>query len=686
MYRSYLHILCILHLFIGNIGFSEEETTLDATWKTRTEARALTLDIPAPRGQIVDHRGYPLAHSEVAYRVAFQFPFFKEASDEKIIKYAQERLKKANQKFNKTWTLREKHILDHYKNRRWLPLLLPRSIINQELPSEENLKNDGLQLFPVYRRYYPEKSTASHILGHVGLVRRLSKGPIDIGEPLFEETMGREGIEKAFNDKLVGKPGEINILFDTDGTKLSEELTKQPKPGNNIVTTLNRDFQVYAKTALRKSVKSGAAVLLNAQNGDILAMASEPSFQPGKFSEGISTADYKEILEDPLKPLFPRAFTGAYPPASTFKIIVGMAALEAGVISPWSEFDCPPHIWIGNRKFKNWNKKHEGTLDIHGAIRRSCNTWFYKVGIKTGSDNIASMASRLGFGESLGLPIPGGIRGNIPDHAQSIRKRGHKLSHGDVANISIGQSTVSASPLQVARAMAAVGTGYFVPELRLVKQIQDVNQNVIEYFPPAQPKSLNVESRTLKAVQRGMHEVVHAGNGTGKGASISSAVVAGKTGTAQWLTSEKRNLAWFAGYVPADNPQFAFAVLYEGSKGENVSGGGKAAPIVREILEKVYSDLANNPALRKEFANTEQYKEAVSGTPEIESDPPKAIGIDSFDEDKPEKPVPSAMPMPEINQPAPVQQKPITQNQPQAQPVPQEKPKKKGIFRRIFGR
>jgi penicillin-binding protein 2 len=216
------------------------------------------------------------------------------------------------------------------------------------------------------------------------------------------------------------------------------------------------------------------------------------------------------------------------------------------------------------------------------AIKRSCNTWFYQVGRKTGAEQFLSVARRLGFGEQTGIPIAGEEAGRMPDEAT------YSVT---VANLSIGQGALSATPLQVARAMAAVADGSVARVPRLVLQVQDLHNQVIDSFPVEVRNNLNLSKETLDTVRKGMWEVVNAGGGTGGRAAIKFCEVAGKTGTGEWrVDGDDRRVAWFAGYLPADDPKLAFAVLYEGGPGETVSGGRIAAPIVHDVFTKIYEN------------------------------------------------------------------------------------------------
>jgi penicillin-binding protein 2 len=223
-------------------------------------------------------------------------------------------------------------------------------------------------------------------------------------------------------------------------------------------------------------------------------------------------------------------------------------------------------------------------MNVITAIKRSCNTWFYQAALATGADPISQMAFRLGFGERTGIPLRGENKGYVPTNSD------HKILGGELANISIGQGTVAATPLQVCQAMAAIADGNNMPQPRLVKQVQTISEVVVEAFEPKVRKQINLRPDSRDAVVKGMVAVVSGSGGTGHAVAIKQAQIAGKTGTAQWKINQDRNLAWFTGFLPASQPILAFALVYEGSPGEKVSGGGSAAPIVNEVLRKFYEN------------------------------------------------------------------------------------------------
>jgi len=407
------------------------------------------------------------------------------------------------------------------------------------------------------------------------------------GDPLWAITQGRAGLEVAYDTDLEGTMGEVNLLFDTNGTQLAEEMVKRPVPGHNVITTLDAEMQATAERLLKSTGRNGAFVVLDAQNGDVIALASWPCYDLNEWIPVMTTARYKELTDDPSTPLIPRAYQGLYPPASAFKLPVALAALESGTITENDYFGCPAGLQIGNLWKKNWNKKGEGSMNVIDAIKRSCSTWFYTVGMKTGADTIAATAHQLGFGAKTGLPLASEQSGVVPNSAWA-KERGFQLYSGHVANMAIGQGDVLSTPIQVARMAAALGNGSVVPRARLVQQIQDVHGRVVRFFPPEIHSTLVVDKHNLDLVRQGMIAVVNGGGGTASAARNRYVTLAGKTGTGEWAEKKNTRLAWFAGFVPAEAPRFAFAVVIEGRPGETIGGGKVAAPLVGEMFNAFY--------------------------------------------------------------------------------------------------
>ncbi len=571
--------------------------SITPTWETQTDARTVYFEVPAPRGQIVDRNGLPLAQSRLGYHLDLAFPSGgPEMSDVQVVNYVKPQLVAAQGLLRRPLELSTTEVLEHYKNRRMVPLDLAQYLSAEEVERLRPLLQAPLSLRPVYLRHYPQGAVAGHLVGYVGKTGGTPHGPLQPNEPMWPNLEGREGLELAFNDALTGKNGSLNLTFDGKGNKTSERVLSAPVPGKTVVTTLDLNLQRMCEDLLAKGGKPGAMVFIDPNNGDVLAMASWPSFDPNLFVPAISPAEFNKLNNDPRNPLIPRAFRASYPAGSTYKVMVGAAALQSRTISPDDTFPGPPEMTIGNIVMHNWKKKHAGDLNFAEALTQSCDTWFYQVGIKTGADKLTDWGRRFGFGTKTGLPVRDEEKGCLPDNDYMRRVHKRKLLDGDLANLSIGQGDLLVTPVQMAQATATVANGGMFYQLRLVKQIQDLNGDITGGYPVQPRRNLGLSEDVMEAIKDGMVGVIEDGNGTAHQARVPNVEVAGKTGTAQWGAGNKhrersRTAAWFIGFAPADKPKYAFAVCVEGAAGDNsVHGGTAAAPMAGKALRELFKE------------------------------------------------------------------------------------------------
>lgn len=564
----------------------------NASLFTQKNARTMTLTIPAPRGLILDRKGRPFAQTKMGYYLALDFTQLgpiKEVAE--AVVWAQAKIAESNQLSGGEISLSEKKLTRYYKNRRWIPRVVSQVFNEKKAKALEKNLPEGLVILPTYLRVYPQKKIAGHMVGYVQTKKALDDGPIAHGDPIFKSVEGRTGFEKIFDEELRGVPGVKKVIFDGDGNKVLEESIRRPQPGGTIVTTLDLDWQKHAEFVLKHGTRRGAMVIIDVRTGEIPAMASRPSYDPNEFIPYITSKRFKELSEDPAAPLFARAYQSEYPPASTFKPIVGLAAISNGVIHANSTIDSPYKIKIGSKWFRNHSKGNLGRISLNSALARSANPFFYRLGIMTGPQTFLSAARRLGYGSKTGLPLFGEKPGMAPTNQWILEKHGRPTTDGDSAILAIGQGDLTSTPLQVAQGMAGIANGEALLQLRLVKQIQDFHGRVIEAPAPQKRNELSFSPEAINAVKRGMRNVVHASYGTGKKGDLGFTTMCGKTGTAQWIPAKKQRLAWFAGFLPVDNPRYAFAVVYEGSPGQNVSGGKQAAPMIRRFFKKFQGEI-----------------------------------------------------------------------------------------------
>ncbi|MEI8234426.1 MAG: penicillin-binding protein 2 [Verrucomicrobiota bacterium] len=589
MFRRIVFLSCLVSL-CGPLWAQEE--AIKPAWLTEKFARTYTLKIPAPRGQIVDRNGEPLAVTRVCQNLAVGFPTPLDYSDAKAVAFARGEIEKAERLTGRKITISDKAIERHYRNRGILPLDILQDVSSADQAALKGKMGDGLVLHPMYVRSYPNGALAAHILGYAGRSGPIPDGPVDNNEPLWADAEGRDGLEAAFNEQLTGKPGQITLHFDARGKKDYEKVTVPPQPGYNVVTTLDIRLQRLCEKALERGVKRGALVFLDPNTGDILAMASWPSYDPNVFIPAITAEQFKALNDNPNHPLIPRAFRSAYPPGSTFKTFVGLAALESGTIKPEDEFAGPPSMQVGNIVMRNWKKTDAGMLTLAEALEQSCDTWFYQVGIKTGSKPLVEWAQRFGFGVKTGIPLRSEADGLVPTSDYLKKKEGRRFTDGDLANFSIGQGFLLVTPLQMAQAMGAVGNGGTFYQTRLVLQVQGLDDKIITGYDVRIKDQVEINPDHLAALKKGLIDVVTGGHATGSRAEVENVEVAGKTGTAEWgPKTAGRNAAWFTGFAPADVPKYAFAALYESDVNQkNSHGGTVAAPLVGQVLKELFKD------------------------------------------------------------------------------------------------
>ena len=585
-----------------------EEETIVPTFETQKLARTYILDVPAPRGQITDRNGEPLAQNRFSYNLAINFPTPLDFSDAQALNFAREKIDGTARLIGRKLKIPDDAILRHYHNRGIMPMEIAQNLSQLEYEQIKNSPPPGVIVRPIYVRVYPNGKVAGQIIGYTGKTGRNPDGIVDNHETLWPETEGREGLEQTFNEMLTGKHGEYKLTFDKDGRKTSEKLITPPEPGYNVVTTLDLRLQQLAEKALEAKAKRGAIVVIDPNNGDILALASWPTYDPNLFVPSISPEQLKLLQDDKDIPLLPRAYRSSYPPGSTFKVAVGIAALESRAVYPDDQYECVPAIQIGNVTFHNWKKGNRGALNFVQALTESCDTWFYQVGIRTGAQPIIDWALALGFGAKCGIPLRSEAEGRVPNDEFMKATHGRKLLNGDIANMSIGQGDTQVTPLQMAQAMGVVANGGTLYQTRLVQQVQTFDNQIVTAYQVRAKRTLNLSSETLDELHTGMLDVVNGAGGTAHQASLDNAEVAGKTGTAQWGPKNKeRTAAWFAGFLPADHPEFVGLVVLDDaktSKPELNYGGLVAGPIFSRIAEKAarYLDLAPQPDLIKPTA------------------------------------------------------------------------------------
>ncbi len=449
----------------------------------------------------------------------------------------------------------------------------------------------GVRVVHAFARVYPDGDQFAHLLGYVGAPTpeqyKLDKEPLLIF-PGFR--IGKDGIERHEDKALRGKAGAQRVEITARGQVVRELDMQGATPGESLKLTIDRDLQNYA--ARRLGDNSASVIVIDCQTGDVLTMLSMPAYDPNLFSTRISTALWKDLQENDHHPLLNKSAMGLYPPGSTFKMVTALAALDAGV-TPDQGVRCSGKYKLGNNIWHCHSRRGHGFVDMHTALPKSCDVYFYTYGRQIGIDAIAAMARRLGLGQKYDLPLAGQAAGIVPDTAWKQKRYDRDWNVGETLNTSIGQGYLIVNPLQLAVMTARVASGRAVmPRLLLP-----------EGAAPPEFQPLGIPEDYLAIVRQGMIDVVNSGFGTAHAARspIPGIRIAGKTGTAQVrrITAEERrhgvrrneSLPWkqrdhalFVAFAPADEPRYAVSVIIE----HGIAGGKYAAPIARDVLTYLF--------------------------------------------------------------------------------------------------
>ena len=441
------------------------------------------------------------------------------------------------------------------------------------------------------KRDYRQPDLAGHVLGYLGEITdaQLKSGRF----PTYKmgDYLGRAGLEASWEDVLRGQQGSRRIEVDAYGRELGSLDEKLSIPGANVQLTLDTRLQQVAENILQDKV--GAIVALDPRNGKILALASSPTFSQEAFQPGVKSEEYQKIIEDKNHPLIDRAIRGQYPPGSTFKIVMAVAGLEEGVVTPDTVVHCRGFIHVGNHDFHCWRRRGHGDVNLYQALMHSCDIYFYEVGRRLGVERIDKWCKRFGLGTSSNLRLGGEMPGLVGSPAWKKTRFKASWQEGDTLSLAIGQGYNLATPLQVARMAATLANGGTLYEPQLVEKVETPAGEVLQQFHPIVQGHLEAGPANLALVRKGLVAVVR--NGTGQRAYLDNVEVAGKTGTSQVVSLERekadkqvrkyRNHAWFVAYAPADDPEVVVSVIIE----HGGQGGEVAAPLARRFLASYFS-------------------------------------------------------------------------------------------------
>jgi penicillin-binding protein 2 len=544
-----------------------------------------------PRGRILDRYGVPIADNQQNYRVV-------------LVREQARDVKATLDSLSGTVELSEydyeRILREALRKRAFVPVAVKDFLSWEQVSRIEVNAPDlpGVSIEVGRTRSYPRSESMTHILGYVAAVSEREQ----TGDPLLELPdfrIGKQGIEKEYDLQLRGSAGNSHLEVNALGRVIREVKREEGKPGKDLVLTVDAELQKFTHERLMGE-RGAAAVVMDVENGDVLALASVPSYDPNLFNKGLTGAAWHALINDSLAPLTNKAIAGQYAPGSTFKMMVALAGLESG-ISPLDTAYCPGFLRLGNARFHCWKRGGHGRVDMYDGIKRSCDVFFYELARKVGIDRIAEMANRFGLGAPVGIDLPGERGGMIPTRAWKKATLGEPWQGGETLVSAIGQGFVLSTPLQLAVMVARIANGGYAVTPRLTRLTGDKSDkkpddpaDTASAFP-----SLGISEASMRVIHTAMDLVSNNPRGTAYRARIKEEgwELAGKTGTSQVrritmaeraagivknkdLPWRRRDHALFVAYAPVHRPRYACAVVVE-----HGGGGSKvAAPIVRDIL------------------------------------------------------------------------------------------------------
>ncbi|GGG81296.1 peptidoglycan glycosyltransferase [Salipiger pallidus] len=589
--------------FAGALGLRMRYMQVDQADEFRLLAEENRINIhliPPSRGRIFDRNGQTIAENEPTYRITMRR---EDAGD----------LEDTVARLAQLVDLDEASVARALEEMRTSPPFLQVTVADRVSWEEISRVAVNAPALPGVTpevglsRFYPQHETFAHVVGYVGPVSERDLEKYEDPEPVLRIPrfqIGKVGIETKFEEQLRGGAGAKRVEVNAVGRVMRELDRREGTAGDDLQLTLDSELQDYIKARLGH--ESASAVVMDVESGDILAIASSPSYDPNKFVRGISVADYSVLRENNHRPLASKTVQDAYPPGSTFKIITALAGLEAGVIGPDDTAYCPGHLELGSRRFHCWKRSGHGRVNLEQSLRDSCDVYYYELAMKVGIENIAAMGRKMGLGSAPDVPMSAVTSGLMPDKDWKRRERGAEWLVGDTVNASIGQGFVLTSPLQQAIMTARLATGRKI-EPRLVRSIGGQDTPITGGEP------LDIDPLHLRYVRKGMDSVVNSSRGTARRSRIvaDGMQMAGKTGTSQVRNRvvrnsdvpwEERDHALFISYAPVVNPRIAVAVVIEHGGG----GSSAAAPVARDImLQALYNGtppLEAYPASEREGA------------------------------------------------------------------------------------
>jgi len=554
----------------------------------RNRIRYVSID--PPRGTLYDRNGVMLVDNRPAFTVSV---LRQELDDRESLFANLSRLLDVDpQQLEERWL--GGRSLPRYQP---LPLLVDVGREAMEKVQENNVDLPGVLIEVKPLRNYPRGEFAAHLFGYLGEVTEDELRSDEFSSYRGGDLVGKTGLEQLLEKDLRGEEGIKRLEVNVKGRELRQVTTRDPLPGHRVYLTLDANLQAATEAAFGD--QSGAVVALDVHSGKVLALVSRPSYDPARFARGISSEEWLALVENPRHPLQNKVLRGQYPPGSTFKVAVALAALDAGVAGPGTAVDCNGTFKLGSYEFRCWKKEGHGRTNLEKALKESCDVWFYRVGLDLGIDRIAAAAHQLGLGQPLGFPFGNERGGLIPDRAWKKQRFKTSWYDGETVIAAIGQGFDLATPLQLAAMTAAVANGGTVWKPQVVERIETLEGEQV--FAPQLEKVTETawSEAHLKIVRKAMAAVVNEPGGTAWRSHLNEVRFAGKTGTAQVVRRKSdddeeddleaipyrfRDHALFVAFAPVDDPQIAVAVVVE----HGGHGSSAAAPVAKAMFEAYF--------------------------------------------------------------------------------------------------
>ena len=524
----------------------------------------------APRGEVYDQQGKLL----ITNRPSVNFSVIPaEIDDYHLLSY----------ELSSVIPLEVSHITEKIRQLRQNPFqaqTIKRDLEKEQIIAieEQKYKFKGTLLTVQPERKYLYQDLAAHVLGYVNEISEEELKMSRYANLTGGDIVGKNGLERYYDSYLRGEKGSKEVEVDALGREIATLQLQEPIAGNDIYLTLNSALQQYAQNLML--AQKGAIVVSEPNTGKILAMVSQPSYDPNLFTQQISIDQWQEIAQNKENILCNRNIQGIYPPGSVFKLITAIAALEEGIVDLKNNVYCPGYYEIGDSTFKCWKETGHGNQTFIEAIKNSCNVFFYTMGQKLGIDRLSHYAIMFGLGEKTGIDLPGELEGLVPSQEWKTRTFNQVWFPGDTINLSIGQGYLLATPFQIHNMVSLIASDGFMYRPFHVDKIVSQSGELIKQFEPELIKRIDVSSETFRIIKEGMRKVIE--GGTGWKADIEEVAVAGKTGTAQ--NPQGENHAWFAGFAPYQNPEVSVTVFIE----HGGDGSEAAAPLAGRIIQKYF--------------------------------------------------------------------------------------------------